>query len=108
MDLQSFSRTTPVELSHAYRLFDYINETGEQALVHAIPEPKSEFRDLREVFQLTYEHELTVSTSILSLADTAMTEKDYSTFNFLQWYLNEQHEEERLFKDILDKIDIIK
>ena len=41
------------------------------------------------------------------LAHTAFEEKDYSTFNFLQWYVAEQHEEEKLFNTILDKIRII-
>ena len=34
-------------------------------------------------------------------------EKDYSAFNFLQWYVAEQHEEEKLFSGILDKFNII-
>ena len=55
----------------------------------------------------TYEHECEVTRCINELAHTAFTEKDYSTFNFLQWYVSEQHEEEKLFKGILDKIDMI-
>jgi len=38
------------------------------------------------------------------LASTALEEKDYSTFNFLQWYVAEQHEKEKLFKSVVDKI----
>jgi len=38
---------------------------------------------------------------------SALAEQDFSTFQFLQWYVAEQHEEERLFKGILDKIGII-
>ncbi|WP_373691356.1 ferritin-like domain-containing protein [Endozoicomonas sp. YOMI1] len=62
---------------------------------------------MRDVFLATYEHERTVTQKINALAHTAFTEQDYSTFNFLQWYVAEQHEEEKLFKSILDKIDLI-
>jgi len=95
------------ELSHAYKLFDYINETGATATIEQINKPHNEFKDLKDVFEKTYNHELLVSKSILDLVDTALSEKDYSTFNFLQWYVSEQHEEEKLFKEILDKFEII-
>lgn len=95
------------ELSHAYKLFDYINETGAVALIDTIEKPINGFRDLKDVFERTYKHELLVSKSILELVDVALSEKDYATFNFLQWYVSEQHEEEKLFKDILDKFEVI-
>lgn len=95
------------ELSHAYKLFDYINETGATAVINHIDKPQSEFENLQDVFEKTYNHELLVSKSILDLVDMALSEKDYSTFNFLQWYVSEQHEEEKLFKEILDKFEII-
>lgn len=50
---------------------------------------------------------IVVSKSIFELVDFALSNKDYSTFNFLQWYVAEQHEEEKLFKEILDKIDMM-
>ena len=59
------------------------------------------------MFEKIYEHECHITQEINSLVDAALAEKDYSTFNFLQWYVAEQHEEERLFKSILDKIRII-
>lgn len=77
------------------------------AVIDTIAKPQNEFASLQDVFQKTYNHELVVSKSILDLVDTAMGEKDYSTFNFLQWYVSEQHEEEKLFKEILDKFEII-
>ncbi|OHD98525.1 MAG: ferritin [Sulfurimonas sp. RIFCSPHIGHO2_12_FULL_36_9] len=95
------------ELSHAYKLFDYINETGATATIEQINKPHNEFIDLKDVFEKTYNHELLISKLILDLVDTALSEKDYSTFNFLQWYVSEQHEEEKLFKEILDKFEII-
>ncbi len=95
------------ELMHAYKLFDYINETGALAMIGEIPKPSSDYKNLKEVFQKTFDHEISITKSIFDLCSTALELKDFSTFNFLQWYASEQHEEEKLFKDILDKIEII-
>lgn len=95
------------ELSHMLKLFDYINETGAQAIIGSCEAPSNQFHSLKEVFEKTLEHERFITQSINALADTALSEKDYSTFNFLQWYVSEQHEEERLFKSIIDLFDII-
>ncbi len=60
-----------------------------------------------DVFRETYEHEQLITDKINKLAHVAFTTQDYSTFNFLQWYVAEQHEEEKLFKGILDKIELV-
>ena len=95
------------ELQHMYRLFDYINATGSMAIISQIDGPETEFADIKEVFEKTYRHEQFITAKINDLVDLALIQKDYSTFNFLQWYVSEQHEEEALFKGILDKIDLI-
>ena len=59
------------------------------------------------MFRATFEHEQMITQEINKLAHVAFTSQDYSTFNFLQWYVAEQHEEEKLFKGILDKIDLV-
>ena len=95
------------EMQHMQRLFDYVNQTGAMARLGAIDAPPTEYESVEEVFRQTYKHEQAITQKINELAHTAFQEKDYSTFNFLQWYVAEQHEEEALFKSILDKIDII-
>ena len=95
------------EMDHMQRLFTYVNETGALAQLGQIEAPPTEFDSLQDVFEKTYEHEVEVTRAINGLADTAFQEKDYSTFNFLQWYVAEQHEEETLFKGILDKFEIL-
>jgi ferritin len=95
------------EMGHMHRLFNYVNETGAMALLGKIKSPPTEFKDIKDVFEKTYAHEQTVTKRINELADVAMKDKDYSTFNFLQWYVAEQHEEEKLFKSILDKIEMV-
>jgi ferritin len=95
------------EIGHMEKLFDYINETGSHAIIEGIKAPPSEFASLREVFEKTFEHEQYITQKIFALADLSLELKDFSTFNFLQWYTSEQHEEEALFKSIIEKFDII-
>ena len=95
------------EMGHMQRLFNYVNETGAMAVLGQIDAPPTEYESIADVFRKTYEHECLVTSRINDLADAAMKEADYSTFNFLQWYVAEQHEEEKLFKSILDKIELI-
>ena len=95
------------EMDHMQRLFTYVNETGALAKLGTIEAPPTEFESLKAVFESTLEHEVTVTKSINDLAHTAFQERDYSTFNFLQWYVAEQHEEETLFRGILDKFEIM-
>ncbi len=95
------------EHSHMRKIFSYINETGSMAVVSAVAKPPFEFESIKDIFLKTYEHEKLVTKSINELVEACLSEKDYSTFNFLQWYVSEQHEEERLFKSIVDMIDII-
>ncbi len=95
------------EMMHMTRLFDYVSETGKMPVLGSIEEPPSEFTDIAEVFGKTLSHEKVITLAINELADTAFRAKDYSTFNFLQWYVAEQHEEEKLFQTIVDKINMI-
>jgi ferritin len=95
------------EMEHMEKLFHYINETGSQAIISAIDAPPSNFDSLKNMFDEIYKHEQMITANIFALADLALELKDYSTFSFLQWYTAEQHEEEALFKGIIDKIEII-
>ena len=95
------------EMQHMQRLFNYVNETGSMAVLGTVEAPADDFSSIEKVFKQTYDHECEVTRSINKLVETALGEKDYSTFNFLQWYVAEQHEEESLFKSILDKIRMI-
>jgi ferritin len=95
------------EMQHMHRLFRYVLETGSLPRVGAIADPQADYESIEDVFAATFEHEKRVTQSINGLADAAFGSKDYSTFNFLQWYVAEQHEEESLFAGILDRIRLI-
>ena len=95
------------EMMHMKRLFDYMIECGALPRLGAIEGPPTSFDNVKVLFEKILEHEILVTRAINELVHTSFEQKDYSTFNFLQWYVAEQHEEETLFKGILDKIDII-
>ena len=100
-------RQSEEERAHMLKLFHYINETGGHALSPAIKQSPMKFKSVVDVFTLALRQEQANTKSINSLCELCLKEKDYSTFNFLQWYVSEQHEEEMVFKGFLDKIDII-
>jgi ferritin len=94
------------EREHMMKLFRYVNNAGGHALVSALKEPPSEYKSVSAIMELVLKHEQHVTKSINTLVETCLAEKDFSSFNFLQWYVAEQHEEERLFTSILDLIKI--
>lgn len=78
-----------------------------KCILGQIDAPTGKFNSIKEVFEKTYLHEQNITHEINALVDLALEMKDYSTFNFLQWYVAEQHEEEKLFKSILDKFELV-
>ncbi|MGQ3904507.1 non-heme ferritin [Mixta calida] len=102
--LKSHSRE---EMEHMQRLFDYLSDTGAMPVLGSIAAPPVSFNSLADLFQQTYEHEQLITRKINELAHAAMISQDYSTFHFLQWYVAEQHEEEKLFKSVLDKLALV-
>lgn len=95
------------ERFHMLKLIKFVNERGGSAKVPGLSEPPSEFNSLKNVFELLLEHELQVTDSINDLVDVCLQEKDYTTHNFVQWYVSEQLEEEALARTILDKLTMI-
>lgn len=101
------SRHAKEEMEHMQRLFNYLNDTGSLPQIKQIPSPFADYASLDELFVATYEHEQLITRQINELAHTAMVAQDYATFNFLQWYVAEQHEEEKLFKSVIDKLRLV-
>jgi len=104
---QFLYRQSDEERFHMLKLIKFINERGGKAIIPAVPEPPREFNGLEHVFELLLQHEIGVTESINNVVDICLQEKDYSTHNFIQWYVSEQLEEEALARTILDKIKLI-
>ena len=75
--------------------------------LQAIEAPKTEFKSALEVFELAYEHEKLVSSLINDLMDLAIKENDHAAKNHLNWFVEEQVEEEASMDTILNKLKLI-
>ena len=102
-----FYKQSDEERIHMLKLIRFINERGGFAVIPALEQPIITFRSLKSVFEEFLKHELKVSDSINDLVHLSLTEKDYATHNFLQWYVNEQIEEERTARVLNDKLELI-
>lgn len=95
------------ERFHMLKLVKFVNERGGQAVVPATVQPPIDFESITNVFENLLKHEISVTASINNLVDICLQEKDYTTHNFVQWYVSEQLEEEALARTILDKLKLI-
>lgn len=95
------------EREHMLKLVKFVNERGGHAKISALKAPNVTFNSFKDMFQMLLDHEIFVSESINELVHVTLQEKDYSTHNFLQWYVAEQIEEEAMARTILDKINLI-
>lgn len=102
-----FYKQSDEERIHMLKLIRFINERGGFAVIPALEQPMVTFQSLRRVFEEFLKHELKVSNSINDLVHLSLTEKDYATHNFLQWYVNEQIEEEKTARTLNDKLEMI-
>lgn len=100
-------RHSDEERQHMLKLFDYVNNAGGHALQPEISGIKHKFNSLREVFEEVLDHEIEVTKSINNLVDHCFKLKDFATFHFLQWYVNEQREEETIARRAVELFDII-
>ena len=92
------------ERVHMLKLIRFINDRGSKAVVPSLSAPSPEFAGLKEAFESVLEHETRVTQSINEVVDLCLKVKDYPTYNFMQWYVAEQLEEEGLARRILDRL----
>lgn len=95
------------ERLHMLKLIKFVNERGGHGVIPAMKEPSAKFKSVTAIFEQILEHEIMVSAEINQLVESCLKEKDYTTHNFLQWYVSEQIEEEALARKIMDKLKLI-
>ncbi|MHC4265539.1 MAG: ferritin [Planctomycetota bacterium] len=112
VDLPGFANWMNVqfqeELSHAMKFFNHIAERGGEVILGSIEEPPTEWDSPLAVFKATLEHEQKVTGLINDLVFLAREERDNATEIFLQWFVNEQVEEEDNASTILGQLKLIK
>lgn len=85
---------TQEEIMHAMKMYDFINERGGRVILTAIDTPPAEWDSPLAAFEAAYAHEQIVTGRINDLVNLAVEGKDHATNAFLQWFVNEQVEEE--------------
>ncbi|MBC8469279.1 MAG: ferritin [Planctomycetes bacterium] len=98
---------TQEEVAHATKIYDFINERGGRVTLKAIEGPQTEWDSALAVFKAAYEHEQKVTGLINNLVDLAIKEKDHATNSFLQWFVNEQVEEEASADEIVQQLKMM-
>lgn len=96
------------EYEHAMKFYEFINDMDGRVMTQAMPEPKNDYSSFLEVFETALDHEKLVTSRIYELLDLAKEENDYPTIHFLQWFVEEQLEEENSMKDIIFALQGIK
>lgn len=95
------------ERMHMLKLVHYISDAGGKAITPMVEQPILDYQNIIQLFEKAYSNELKVSAAIDELVEICVQNKDKQTANFLQWYLDEQHEEEVLYRNLLDRIRLI-
>jgi len=95
------------ERVHMLKFLDYLDDIGAPISINAQPSPDINETDIRAVLERFQAEEQAVSRNIFAVIDMARSEHDYATDQFLQWFAQEQHEEEKLARAVLDKHDLI-
>ena len=90
------------EMEHAMKFYGYIHDRGGRVVLHALEQPPVEFEGATDVFEKTLAHEQYITGLIHKLYALALEENDYASLGLLQWYVDEQVEEEKTASEILD------
>jgi len=111
IDLPGFANWMRVqyqeEVTHAEKIFDHVIERDGLAIVKFWDAPPAEWKSALDVFETAYAHEQKVTRLINDLVDLALSEKDYASQIFLQWFVNEQVEEEASAKAIVQQLKLL-
>ncbi|MHC4119498.1 MAG: ferritin [Planctomycetota bacterium] len=98
---------TQEEMTHVMKIYDFIDERGGRIVLKPIEGPPTEWDSPLTVFEAVYEHEQKVTGLINNLVDLAIEEKDHATNSFLQWFVNEQVEEEASADQVIQQLKMM-
>lgn len=92
------------ERFHAMKFYNFVNDLGAKVTIYGFEDPRNNFDSLEDVFKAALKHEQFVTERIHTILTLANEEKHYPTISFLQWFVDEQVEEEASMNQILSKI----
>jgi len=99
---------TQEEMFHVTKMYNFLDERGGRITLKAIDGPPTEWNSPLAVFEAAYAHEQKVTGLINDMVNLAMEEKDHATNSFLQWFVNEQVEEESSADNIVQQLRMMK
>lgn len=95
------------ERTHMLKVVHYLNDMAAAATIPAIKAPTASYKSLEGLIKTTLKNEQIVTAAIHKMVEIAQKEKDHSTYAFLEWFVNEQVQEETKFETLLQKFDLI-
>ncbi len=95
------------EVFHAMKFYTYLLDRGEEVIITGFDNPKTDYKSLTEALEYALNHEGFVTSRINLLMDVATEVKDYAAIQFLQWFINEQVEEEDNFRNLIGKVKMV-
>ncbi len=102
-----FARQSDEERGHMLKLFKYVNDRGGRAVSPEVTGIPRDFDSFRSLFEQTLQQEMFVTQQFNQIADKCFRLKDFVTFQFIQWFLEEQVEEEYVARRVLEMFDVI-
>src|SRR5882757_7377225 len=94
------------ERNHMMKILEYILKRGGVVKVTAIAAPPSDPTNMNDCFEKIFKHEVDNTQAIYGVVNLSLKEEDWATWNFMQWFVKEQTEEETLAHELLDKVKI--
>jgi ferritin len=95
------------ERLHMLKFIKYINERGGKAILPLLEKPPVDFNNVEDTFKAVLKHENFITESINEIVGVAFEEKDFTTYNWVQWFVSEQIQEEASAQAILDKLRLV-
>jgi len=95
------------ERFHAMKLFTFLHDVDAKIEMESIPKPPVKFKSIVDVFNQTLKYEQDTTKDINKLVKQSFTDSDFATHSFLQWFVNEQVEEESLIKNLVNQLKMI-
>lgn len=102
-----FYKQAEEEREHGMKIFTFINDAGGAAISPAIPEVNNDFESLKAIYERSLDQEINVTQSIYKCFKKARSVDDFASEVFLQWFVNEQVEEEDTVRSILDVFELM-
>ena len=94
------------EVEHGLKIFDYLIDCDSFVTLKQIKTPEFEFNGIISIFNVVYEHEKCITRAVMSVAKKAEEECDRTTLNFIDWFIEEQIDEEEVVKNIIKRLEM--